>query len=390
MSEEDVMLLPWNGKWVPHALLDVGRPCNITCSGCYNASNAGFKPLEEIKVELDSIRRLRRLQTVTLSGGEPTLHPEIRSIVELVARQNLKVALLTNGTQLTPTFLASLRQAGLSIVLLHIQPTQERPDIGPNAPQSNWRQLRDEKAQLVHRAGIAVGLSWIAYKNRLDELEAVIEELLDSSHLDFLLVTGYRDFRRFEGATGSVTEGLRVVNHAVQGCSAEAGEEPSIEDFRAVLKRAGLRPYAGIASNLDPKSLRWLTALVAVGRSSEGGSLHSSLRAGWSDVVLARAFRLFQRRSLFFFKPSSWQFRLQLILNACTGGHTMENVRLLAYSRQGGSLLDKHIVLQVGPTLREDGEIEICNDCPDAVWQDNALTPVCLADRMRRRAQTER
>jgi hypothetical protein len=196
--------------------------------------------------------------------------------------------------------------------------------------------------------------------------------------LDFLLVTGYRDFRRFGAVTGSVNEGLHV-----SGCinSCATGDEIESEDLLSMLARSGLKPFGYLGSSHDRQSMRWVTALVAVARKGDA-QMRTSLQPAFSDAVLGRVMRLLSGHSLFFFKPSLWQFRLQLGLNAFTGGGLGENLRVLMRSFVGWSLQDKHIVLQSGPTLRDDGQIEICENCPDAVWQGDAIVPVCLADRM--------
>lgn len=380
---ETAIQLPWEGRAAPHALLDVGRRCDISCAGCYNGQHtARFKTVTELEAELERVLEHRRLHTVTLSGGEPTLHPGLPQIVAAVRRQGLKVALLTHGASLTPTSLAALRDAGLNVILLHIQPTQRRPDIAPDASPDDWRRLRAAKAAFVSEHGIEAGLSWIARKSRLHEYADVVDEVLASPHLHFLLVTGFRDFSLFVDLRGTVTGGLQTPPGFPWPGPGPKPDEVSLDDLEPHLRRRGLTPFGFVGSSHDPQRRRWLTFLTGTLLSRDGACESFGLSPAWSDRWLMRASRWWSGRALFFFKPTSWQFRLQIIFNALSGGDVGADIRLLSGALRGQALLDKHIVLQEGPNVRADGEVEICRDCPDAVWQEGGLVPVCLADRM--------
>lgn len=381
MSRIPAMQLPWFGRDVPHAILDVGRGCDTVCPGCYNNRNGGFKTIVQLKADLNALRHQRRLQTISLTGGEPTLHPEIVEIVAMISRAGIKPALLTNGFHLKPDLLGKLRQAGLKAVLLHIQPSQRRADIPYDAPPSQWRRLRAEKAQMIHEYGIKAGLTWIGYRSQSIELTEVAEEVLDSPYLDYLLVTGCRDFRRFEQVTGSVDTGLRA-NPGTVGKIGTNHDEVTMADLQPLIEQLGFPPFGQVSSSKDSQTARWLTHLIAVTEARDGRKLRIGVRPGLSDRIFSRMLRMLTGRYVFLFTPSRWQFRIQLACNAVTGGNIANNCRVIIRSLAGHTLFDKHILLQEGPTLHSDGEIEFCDNCPDAVWQDNVLVPVCLADRM--------
>jgi len=383
MNHTAPMSLPWQGRWVPHALLDVGRLCNISCAGCYNGLSGGFKPLAQLEEELGHLMCARRLQAISLVGGEPSIHPHIERVVALVASRGLKVALLTNGITLTADKLRSLRQAGLTIVLLHIEAGQKRHDMNAEAEPARWLALRATKARLVAQAGIAVGLSHIARRSQLDETAGIVREVLTSAHLDFLLITGFRDFTRFGGVTGDIANGLQMPA-APSGQTTDGGhrDEVAMADLLPVMRGMDLTPFARVGSARSRQAARWLIYLAAAGQTADGTRVWSSVRAGWSDRILSRAMRWIIGRHMFLHIPSRRQFYLQLWLNALSGGgnHAVKLAR--STGRNGGRLRDKHIVLQEGPIMHADGTVETCCDCPDAVWQNGALVPVCLADRM--------
>ena len=92
-----MMRLPWYGKTVPHAVLDILRGCNCRCANCYNSAQPSAKSLDSLKSELAVIRAARNVTTISLSGGEPLMHPQILDIIAWLRSEGLKASMLTNG-----------------------------------------------------------------------------------------------------------------------------------------------------------------------------------------------------------------------------------------------------------------------------------------------------
>ena len=127
-------------------MLDILRGCNVRCRDCYNLQPDRIKPLAEIEAQLDALMRLRKLQSVSIVGGEITLHPHLVEIVRRVRRRGLFVELFTNGVLLNDDLLARLKQAGANVIFLHIEPHQRRPDLPAGATDEDLKRLRQEKA----------------------------------------------------------------------------------------------------------------------------------------------------------------------------------------------------------------------------------------------------
>ena len=88
--------------------------CNMRCPFCHNGSLAlgqgGLNiSTEELLAFLDS--RAGRLEGVCISGGEPTLHPDLPDLIREIKSRGFKVKLDTNGTN--PEMLLSLINDGL-------------------------------------------------------------------------------------------------------------------------------------------------------------------------------------------------------------------------------------------------------------------------------------
>ena len=87
-------------------LEEVVQECNLKCPTCFASSGpggAGIVPVEQVLANVD--QRLRRendhLDVVMVSGGEPTLHPQILPLLrEIAARPVNRILLNTNGIRL--------------------------------------------------------------------------------------------------------------------------------------------------------------------------------------------------------------------------------------------------------------------------------------------------
>src|SRR3990172_552587 len=88
-------------------LIDVTENCNLQCPTCYALSGPGigrFAGVPHIMRTLDAAieREGGRVDLLMLSGGEPTVHPQIVEIIDEATRRNvLRVVLNTNGIRVS-------------------------------------------------------------------------------------------------------------------------------------------------------------------------------------------------------------------------------------------------------------------------------------------------
>lgn len=87
-------------------LLDITENCNLNCPTCFAESSPGvskFVRLPHILRTLDTAieRENGRIDVLMLSGGEPTVHPEIIDILQEATRREVtRVVLNTNGLRI--------------------------------------------------------------------------------------------------------------------------------------------------------------------------------------------------------------------------------------------------------------------------------------------------
>ena len=111
-------------------LFEITERCNLSCPVCFADSGRGarpFAPLETLVRELKWIREHAGEIVLQLSGGEPTLHPDLPALTREARRLFPAVQLNTNGLALAerPQLAADLAEAGLSWVFLQFDGTSD-------------------------------------------------------------------------------------------------------------------------------------------------------------------------------------------------------------------------------------------------------------------------
>src|SRR3990167_7491505 len=63
-----------SAREVSHAVIEPNYSCNRRCTLCYNRYRDIVKPFDQVAAEVDQALTKRRLETISILGGEPTLH----------------------------------------------------------------------------------------------------------------------------------------------------------------------------------------------------------------------------------------------------------------------------------------------------------------------------
>jgi pyrroloquinoline quinone biosynthesis protein E len=109
---------------------------------------------------------------VGLTGGEPTLHPDIEAIVEGAAAAGLYPHLVTAGTTLDQGGLTALRDAGLRSVQLSLQDADA--DCGDAVAGAETHERKLAFAGHVGALGLPLTVNVVLHRHNLVRVEAIV------------------------------------------------------------------------------------------------------------------------------------------------------------------------------------------------------------------------
>jgi MoaA/NifB/PqqE/SkfB family radical SAM enzyme len=127
------------------------RRCNLACAYCneFDAVSAPV-PLAEMLRRVDLLADLGTT-IITISGGEPTLHPDLDEIIRRIRRRGAIATLITNGYLLTADRIRRLNRAGLDYLQISID------NVTPDETSKKSLKVLDRKLQwLAEYAEFAV------------------------------------------------------------------------------------------------------------------------------------------------------------------------------------------------------------------------------------------
>jgi MoaA/NifB/PqqE/SkfB family radical SAM enzyme len=96
------------------------RRCNLDCGYCNEYDDVSQPvPLDQMKERL-SILAGMGTSVITISGGEPLMHPELEEIVREARKHKMIAGMITNGFLLSKERIRSLNEAGLQHLQISI------------------------------------------------------------------------------------------------------------------------------------------------------------------------------------------------------------------------------------------------------------------------------
>jgi len=119
------------------------RRCNLSCTYCNEYDDFSKPvPVEEMERRIDHLGRLG-VSLVTISGGEPLLHPELEGVIRRIRKIGAIAGLITNGYLLTVDRIKSLNAAGLDHLQISID------NVQPDEVSVKSLKVLDKKLQLL-------------------------------------------------------------------------------------------------------------------------------------------------------------------------------------------------------------------------------------------------
>ena len=159
--------------------------CNLRCVHCYNPTHRALPhelTTSEICALLSQIAEMGVL-TVTFTGGEPSVRPDISDILQCARRQGLMIHLMTNATRITTSFTDLLHEVGVSQINVSIYGATEAVYERMTAVSGSYRQFRQGLLNLA-AASLPVVVRMPVTTLNCEEIQTC-RQLVESLHMKF-------------------------------------------------------------------------------------------------------------------------------------------------------------------------------------------------------------
>jgi hypothetical protein len=345
---------------ISHITIETNQTCNLRCMTCYNLYQDSIKSLEEIKMEIDFAMTRRRLETITLIGGEPTLHPGMVEVIKYIKSKKLVCQLLTNGIRFRkePDLVAECKKAGLDRILLHV-------DSGQPYTEKEAGNVIDDSFRLFEKNKIYYALSMTIYH--------------DNSGLIQGIMRSYARYRFFDGI-------LATIERKTPGILFESTKDSEKDylklEYESLKSGLEVDPVNYLPSNNSDDEISWLVYFYYI-NSVTGKCMEVSRRINHSFRIL---YRLFKRKEFFAVTVPHGFYTTNLLISLVSEFlfnplRFVEIRRLMGGSGGLSGLRYHYIVIQDGPYFdKKRNALRMCYHCPDATIRNSMITPVCMAD----------
>src|ERR1700758_5103312 len=119
------------------------RRCNLACTYCNEFDDFSDPvPIDEMLRRIDHLGRLGT-SVITISGGEPLLHPELDQIIARIRKRGAIAGMITNGYLLMPDRIKRLNKAGLDHMQISID------NVMPDEVSKKSLKVLDKKLQML-------------------------------------------------------------------------------------------------------------------------------------------------------------------------------------------------------------------------------------------------
>jgi MoaA/NifB/PqqE/SkfB family radical SAM enzyme len=123
--------------------------CNSDCNFCYaKGLNKQYKEvmdLEDFEKLLDWFEN-QKIKNISVTGGEPTGHPNFKEIIDIINRRKFRMTIFTNGL-FPSTFLDKVIKKKVSFILNYRKP-EEYSQVNSKLLDKNLQSISDKKLNI--------------------------------------------------------------------------------------------------------------------------------------------------------------------------------------------------------------------------------------------------
>jgi hypothetical protein len=351
----------------------------------------GHKPVEQIKEEILFLRKWRNCDNISLAGGEPILHPDIKEIVTFITSLGMKAVILTNGLALNDQKLKEMKEAGLLGFSFHIDITQTRPEFKKRKLTSELElnDMRLNYARMLRKYKFYSHFGITVTPDNLHEVPELIRWAKDN----ILLINGisliiYRGLPVMPGVS-YFAKGKQVdMELGKLGYTVDREEYEKInvkaQDVYAVIKKhfPDYEAMGYLGGTADHTSFKWLWGSLFVNTK---GKTFGAL--GKKTLELAQTVNHFFHGTYLVY-PKKRVGKMVFLMSLVDPVVRKAFGKFLKYCllnpvRFFYPMKSLGIGMVQAPDLLEDGRIDMCDDCPDMCVFEGKLVNSCRLDECR-------
>jgi len=367
--------LPYSKNDNPNGWVEITTYCNLKCPGCYrgcdrNDNIAKHEPLEKIKRTIKEMQYLRNCQIISLSGGEPLMHPNLKEIVEFIRDSRMIPFIHTNGKLLTPKLIRTLKQNGLGGVIIRVDSLSRNR----KHTEMELHSIRQKYGEMVAGIkGLHLTFLCVVNKDNIGEIKEIVDwSVRNHRFVDFVTFIPMRHIR-FEK------------NQVI-----DTSKDVTLEDLTAeVAKHIPSIEYASFLNGtLSTHSIKWLQSpMIILNKKIIGFAGPSFIEFFQMTHHLIKgkyAYKFGKDRSylnIFQVLVLSLFFKNFSKIALCYVGAIIRNP--LNLFRRATLQLLCYIV----PPGVVNGKVEICEGCPDAMIHNGELVPSCALEEIKKYGQ---
>jgi len=387
LSKRNMYRFPWSGNDNPIGWLEVTDKCNTYCRGCYRINGMqGHKSLEQIKEEINLLKKWRNCDNISIAGGEPLIHPNILEIVAHIRSLKMKPLILTNAIKLYDNrqLVVDLKKAGAVGFTFHIDSEQQRPHW-KGKTETELFELRQYYADMVHDVGgLFASFGMTVYPGNLHMVPEMVRwanKNIDRVH--GLVLIGFRN-AVMEGDFDYYANGEKVDLKTSYVADSDEESYLTSADIYANIKEhfPHYETSAYMGGSQVHDKLTWLVSAQLGSKGKMYGSV------GQKVMELFQMFHHLQHGTYVIYSPSNKIPKIAFALGLFDKGVRQAHGQFWKEVLRNPMRLFQPMYVQSigiiqGPDLLEDGRVDMCESCPDMTVWDGKLVHSCRMDEWR-------
>lgn len=364
--------LPWTKNDNPNGWLEITTYCNISCPGCYNGcdrkdNKPEHKSFEKIKEEILLLQKIRNCDTISISGGEPLMHPQIIDTVNFIKESGMKSTIFTNGTLLNKDLLSKLKEAGLNSLNIHVDSLSQK-DF---RDELSLNEIRKKYVDLVYSIGdIQLSFICVVNKKNISQMHSLIRWVQgNGDKIKGLILILMRQVV-FDKKEKIETEDLIYLDDLNDAISSKIPD---------------IKYNCFLGSECEDLRIRWVFSFWVVLDKRVIGYLDNKL------VELAQSYHHFRKNKYFFIADQKdYSISLLKILFFAIINKSMRKIlkNYCIYLLKNPFKIFKKAKIQTLTLVQPPGFIhgkrDFCDGCPDATIYNSKLYPSCMLEEIRR------